>query len=225
MRLLIFLTLIVTFFWKSLGTNACQSDLLFLIDSSGSVHEKWTLQLESVSNIISKLDLLNEKISVIVYASKMKQRTKIRFDNKLKTEDLQKMIKELPFFSGITATGAALRFAKKELENRRKHLKTNVVFVTDGFSYDNVTEPAKELHSLSDLRLFAISVNEPNNQEDLEILAGTPERVLKGTKASDRLVEMIRNECQPKMSDQLSTKEPTVSPLKSCKKSQQIDGY
>lgn len=66
----------------------------------------------------------------------------------------------LPYLSGITATGAALNLAIKDLAHRRSNVVTNVVVISDGFSYDFVDEPIKELHAMSNLRIFAVSLGE-----------------------------------------------------------------
>lgn len=39
----------------------------------------------------------------------------------------------LPFFAGITATGAALKLALELLQDRRPNALTNVIVLTDGF--------------------------------------------------------------------------------------------
>uniref|UniRef100_A0A915BB31 VWFA domain-containing protein n=1 Tax=Parascaris univalens TaxID=6257 RepID=A0A915BB31_PARUN len=66
----------------------------------------------------------------------------------------------LPYFSGITATGAALNLSLEALRTRRPNVPTNVVVITDGFSYDIVDGPAEELHRLPNVRTFTVTVTD-----------------------------------------------------------------
>lgn len=74
--------------------------------------------------------------------------------------ELKDIFSALPFFAGVTATGQALNLALSELKNRRKNVPTNLVVITDGFSYDLIDEPVKELHKMTNLRMFAVALSE-----------------------------------------------------------------
>ncbi|CAJ0583630.1 unnamed protein product, partial [Mesorhabditis spiculigera] len=182
---------------KSIGYfgNVCPSDVLFIIDATHSVKDKWQGHLDFIARVASKLVVSPEddRVAAIVYSSKKKQKTKISFDDFMNAEDLMKAIKNLPFFSGTTATGAALKYAMAELQKRRMNMTTNVVVLTDGFSQDPVDEPAKAMQALPNIRMFGMTVQEPYNHGELGVLAGDPERVLKGVESGDDLVRLIRS--------------------------------
>ncbi|VDM24453.1 unnamed protein product [Toxocara canis] len=89
-------------------------------------------------------------------------------------------MKELPYFSGITATGAALNLSLEALRTRRPNVPTNVVVITDGFSYDIVDGPAEELHRLPNVRTFTVTVTDAWREYELQTIAGNPHRVFKG---------------------------------------------
>lgn len=115
-----------------------------------------------VTNVIKDLDISPEKnhVGVIVYSSKYRQRVKISLADPQDKGNVSKIVNNLPFFSGVTATGQALRLAQEDLKNRRSNVVTNLVVITDGFSYDYIDEPVKELHQVKNLRLFAVSLGE-----------------------------------------------------------------
>lgn len=51
--------------------------------------------------------------------------------------------------------------AKKALDTRRPNVITNVVVITDGFSYDTVEEPATALRNMGNVRVYAVGISEP----------------------------------------------------------------
>jgi hypothetical protein len=124
----------------------CQSDTLILVDSTGSVSKIFADEKAYVEKLLSQLDPAQNRVSLIVYSSRYRHAKLLSF----KSEQTKKSFTSvancksliykytsflaIPFFNGITATGAALESALKELENRRKGIPANVVVVTDGFS-------------------------------------------------------------------------------------------
>ncbi|MCP9265451.1 hypothetical protein DINM_020755 [Dirofilaria immitis] len=124
-------------------------DTLFVVDSTSSVRHFF----DDHRNYIAEI------ITMIVP----------EIDNEI-------MIGKLPFFAGITATGAALELTLETLRDRRTNALTNVVVLTDGFSYDFVNEPSLMLHRLPNVRTFTATVTnswrQPNNNMFLFIMRG-----------------------------------------------------
>ncbi|MFH4980315.1 hypothetical protein AB6A40_007024 [Gnathostoma spinigerum] len=97
----------------------------------------------------------------------------------------------MPFYGGITATGAALGLAIDVLKNRRPNVPTNVIVITDGFSYDIVDGPAAALHKIEGVYTSTVTITPTWRQYELETIAGNRTRIYKGNDSVPKLVEKI----------------------------------
>ncbi|VDN02845.1 unnamed protein product [Thelazia callipaeda] len=88
--------------------SECEKDALFVIDSTSSVRRYFEDHRAYAVEVIKAI---------------------------LPDDDQTTRIGELPFFAGITATGAALDLALNVLQERRPNAITNVIIITDGFRY------------------------------------------------------------------------------------------
>ncbi|OZC10527.1 von Willebrand factor type A domain protein [Onchocerca flexuosa] len=109
-----------------------------------------------------KFDTNKEKKqwSIIEYSSPLRRRVKLPFTAHKNRRKIIEAIQKLPFFAGVTATGAALQLALEVLHSRRSNVLTNVVVLTDGFSYDYVEQPSMMLHRLPNVQTFTATVTE-----------------------------------------------------------------
>uniref|UniRef100_A0A183FD52 VWFA domain-containing protein n=1 Tax=Heligmosomoides polygyrus TaxID=6339 RepID=A0A183FD52_HELPZ len=95
-----------------------------------------------------------------LYSSPERKRLRIPLGSINDPLRLVKSIRALPFLSGITATGAALQLAELALKARRPDVRTSVVVITDGFSYDDVGGYASQLRGLPNTHVYAVSLGE-----------------------------------------------------------------
>ncbi|EFO20660.1 hypothetical protein LOAG_07828 [Loa loa] len=145
-------------------SDCSASDTLFVVDSTSSVKRFFEDHREY---IIETINLILPEI------------------------DNETRIGKLPFFAGITATGAALKLALELLQDRRSNVLTNVVVVTDGFSYDLVDEPSSMLHRLPNVRTFTATVTDSWREYELETIAGERKRVFKGKNSARDLAKAL----------------------------------
>uniref|UniRef100_A0A915BB91 VWFA domain-containing protein n=1 Tax=Parascaris univalens TaxID=6257 RepID=A0A915BB91_PARUN len=85
----------------------------------------------------------------------------------------------------------ALNLSLEALRTRRPNVPTNVVVITDGFSYDIVDGPAEELHRLPNVRTFTVTVTDAWRESELQTIAGNPRRVFKGMESVPQLVTAL----------------------------------
>jgi len=179
--------------------NDCLSDTIFVVDSTSSVRQIFEKHRNYVSNVIKNLDISPEKnhVGVIVYSSKYRQRVKISLADPQDKGNVSKIVNNLPFFSGVTATGQALRLAQQDLKNKRSNVVTNLVVITDGFSYDYIDDPVKELHQVENLRLFAVSLSEACRKFELLMISGTEDNLFEGDDSYKKLLTRLQ-QCDEK---------------------------
>ncbi|KAH7732332.1 von Willebrand factor type A domain containing protein [Aphelenchoides avenae] len=177
--------------------SGCVADTIFVIDSTSSVSKIFEKHIEYVKNVIELLDISPEAnhVALIAYASHRKNRVRYSLSDAQSKEQALAKLQALPFIGGITATGAALDVALKELDKTRSNVGANVVVVTDGFSYDHVEDQAIHLHALENVRTFAVSIGPYRREYELVILAGNEKNVFRGfgtfRELADRLQQCI----------------------------------
>uniref|UniRef100_A0A914W075 VWFA domain-containing protein n=1 Tax=Plectus sambesii TaxID=2011161 RepID=A0A914W075_9BILA len=124
-------------------------DVLFVVDSTGSVKDDYEKHKKFVLDVIDGLNVSPsaQQIGVVLYSSKLRQQIRIPLGTHDSKEALVSAVHDLPFFAGITETGAALTLAKTALAQRRAGVAVDVIVVTDGFSFDSVKEGIEEIRN------------------------------------------------------------------------------
>ncbi|VDM94572.1 unnamed protein product, partial [Onchocerca ochengi] len=115
---------------------ASAPDMLFVIDSTSSVRQFFEDHRAYIITIVKLIlpEFDNETmIGVIEYSSPLRRQVKLPFTAHKNRAEIIKVIENIPFFAGITATGAALELALQVLQSRRSGTLTNVIVLTDGF--------------------------------------------------------------------------------------------
>ncbi|RCN35394.1 von Willebrand factor type A domain protein [Ancylostoma caninum] len=133
-----------------------------------------------------------DRVGVIVYSSSNKQKEKIPLGSINDPAELTKAVQGLPFLSGTTATGAALGFAEQALRNRREHVHTIVIVITDGFSFDSPDRYAAQLRNYPNTVVLAVSMGHVFLRRELEKITGSADTVLFGPTSYGQLVKLIK---------------------------------
>lgn len=161
-------------------------DLIFILDSSGSVAQTFQRELEFAASIVDRLIIgpQNARIAALKYAGSGKARVLFQFNKYNNSEGVKNAILAATFVSGTTATNEALELAAKEYDPakgaRPGEARFIVVVFTDGFSQDDVGQGAKLLQSKG-ATVYAIGVMLASvhhvNKAELTEIAGDESRV------------------------------------------------
>nr|XP_019581595.1 PREDICTED: collagen alpha-5(VI) chain [Rhinolophus sinicus] len=157
-----------------------EASLYFLIDGSTSIQIKEFEQIkEFMLAVIDMFTIGPDKVQV--GAVQYSHKKKVEFDIHIYTNDveLRKAVLNLKQLNGNTYTGAALDFMLPIIRAGRKRRSSEVpchlIVLTDGWSHDDVLEPAERLRA-EQITIHAIGIGEAN-QTQLRQIAGREERV------------------------------------------------
>ncbi|KAE9412978.1 hypothetical protein Angca_005436, partial [Angiostrongylus cantonensis] len=164
------------------------SDIFFVLDSSGNVVEQYEKQKTFINNMLAMLEDKDRHYGLMTYASKRRQRINVPMKLQISKQLFMKKLARARFLSGVTATGAALR-AVASLKFPRR---TDVIVVTDGFSFDSVRTEAERLRALSDIRVLVTGNYSPVVMEVLGDIAGDDEHILLGNPSIQRLLDLLK---------------------------------
>ncbi|EFO82381.1 hypothetical protein CRE_00574 [Caenorhabditis remanei] len=173
----------------------CPSDVIFIIDATSSVRTFFEQYVHFVEKVIEGLDIQPsvDRVGAIVYSSAHKQRVKISLGEHKDKGSLIAAVESLPFFSGITATGEALKFAANHTEGRRQNLTLTFVVLTDGYSYDLIESGARLLREVPNSKVYAVTIGESYLRKELDLITGNPANVLIGSMSYGALVKRIKS--------------------------------
>uniref|UniRef100_A0AC34GW92 VWFA domain-containing protein n=1 Tax=Panagrolaimus sp. ES5 TaxID=591445 RepID=A0AC34GW92_9BILA len=165
----------------------CPMDVLFLVDSSGSVQKNYDTQKQYIKEIISEAELTERthRVALLQFAGSHIQKTEWAFDAFSTSSELMTALNQVRFITGTTYIGAALDSALQVLENRRPNVPVIIVLVSDGFSQDDATFPAERIRMIPNIQFYSLSVSELTNTNYLAQLVGDPKHVFVSSKATD----------------------------------------
>ncbi|KJH41902.1 hypothetical protein DICVIV_12117 [Dictyocaulus viviparus] len=125
---------------------------------------------------------------LMTYANKRQQRLNVPIDLRIPKKLFLKKLAKARFLSGVTATGAALR-AVAALQFLRK---TDIIVVTDGFTFDTVGVEAQKLRKLPNIRVLVVGNYSPVVKKVLDDIAGDSNNVLLGNQSVQRLLNLLK---------------------------------
>lgn len=157
-------------------------DLVFLIDSSGSIYpEDYHKMKDFMKSVVQKSIIGKNEVHVGVMQYSTIQRPEFRLNQYFTKEQLSKAIDEMQQIGGGTHTGEAIAQVSQYFDAQsggRPDLKQRLVVVTDGESQDDVKHPAEALRAKGVI-VYSIGVVAANTSQLLEI-SGTPDRMYAG---------------------------------------------
>ncbi|CAL2051226.1 unnamed protein product [Caenorhabditis brenneri] len=151
----------------------CPMDILFVVDSSGSIARTYDTQKDYLTQLIKKVEpSRSHRVGLIQFAGPHIQKMEWSFDTHSKNSQLLSAIRSVRHLTGTTYIGAALELSLILLDSRRMHTETTVILISDGFSQDDSTQQAKLLRQLPNVKMYAISLNKLTNTKYLTDIVG-----------------------------------------------------
>ncbi|KAK0420597.1 hypothetical protein QR680_014780 [Steinernema hermaphroditum] len=170
------------------------ADVLFVLDSTGSVRTFYQNQKKYMIDLVQVLDVspTGQHVGIIKYSSHRRMKILTPLDEDNEKHVIISKVQDLTFNGGITETGAALKLTKEALEKRRKDRKTAVVILTDGFTFDDTAGPAKDLHGLPDVVVYVGGLADPVLKAVLVEITGDESRVMLGEEGKQKLINSLK---------------------------------
>ncbi|XP_076592743.1 collagen alpha-6(VI) chain [Chaetodon auriga] len=162
--------------------DACKDipgDLLFLIDSSGSIYpDDYQKMKDFMKSVISKSVIGQNEVHVGVMQFSTVQQLAFPLNRYYSKEEMSKAINDMQQVGGGTHTGEAIAQVSQYFDvsrGGRPDMRQRLVVVTDGESQDEVRAPAAALRAKG-VVVYAIGVVDANTTQLLEI-SGSPDRM------------------------------------------------
>ncbi|XP_062254853.1 collagen alpha-6(VI) chain isoform X1 [Platichthys flesus] len=164
------------------STEVCKdrpSDLIFLIDSSGSINElDYVKMKEFMKSVINKTAVRQNDVHVGVMQFSSTPQLEFKLNEFFTKEEMSKEIDNMVQMKKRTHTGEAITVVSQYFDassGGRPDLRQTLVVVTDGEAQDGVKGPAEALRAKG-VVIYAIGVMEANTTQLLEI-SGSPEKM------------------------------------------------
>ncbi|XP_069097153.1 von Willebrand factor A domain-containing protein 1 isoform X1 [Pleurodeles waltl] len=147
----------------------CEGDVLFLTDSSGSVSYKEFSQVKAfVADLLQPFTFGPQDVQTSVIHISTVPAVEFPFDQHASSESVQRAIRNMKQRMGDTNTGQALYLAKEKIFTDEAGARPNVpkvlVWVTDGISTDDISQPMKLLKDMG-VTVFIVSTGRGNYLE------------------------------------------------------------
>ncbi|XP_075993570.1 collagen alpha-6(VI) chain [Genypterus blacodes] len=176
--------------------DACKDslgDLIFLIDSSGSIYpQDYQKMKDFMKSIISMSVISQHKVHVGVMQFSSIQQLLFPLNQYYTKDALSTAIDDMQQIGGGTQTGEAITSVSRYFQaanGGRTHLRQRLVVITDGEAQDEVKGPAAALRATG-VVIYAIGVVDANTTQLLEI-SGSLDKVY-GQRDFDGLKDLER---------------------------------
>lgn len=159
-----------------------EGDLLFLLDSSGSVsYYEFSRVKEFVADLLHPFTFGPHDVQTgVVHISTMPS-MEFPFDRYHSSSEVQHAVRVIEQVMGDTNTGKALSFVKEKLFTAEAGARADVpkvmVWVTDGFSTDDISQPMQHLKDMG-VTVFIVSTGRGNYLELSAAASQPPEKHL-----------------------------------------------
>ncbi len=163
-------------------STACKDipgDLLFLIDSSGSIYpQDYEKMKDFMKSVISKSVVGQNEVHVGVMQFSTVQQLEFPLNRYYTKEEMLNAINGMQQIGGGTHTGEAITYVSQYFDaarGGRPDMRQRLVVITDGEAQDKVKGPAAALRAKG-VVVYAIGVVDANTTQLLEI-SGSPNRM------------------------------------------------
>lgn len=162
--------------------SGSEADLLFLLDSSGSVsYYEFSRVKEFMWDLVQPFTFGPKDVQASIIHISTTPTMEFPFDQYLSSETLQQAIQNTRQLMGDTNTGKALSYAKEKLFSDEAGARPDVpkvlVWVTDGFSTDDISEPMQLLKDMG-VTVFIVSTGRGSYLELSAAASQPPEKHL-----------------------------------------------
>ncbi|XP_019349470.1 von Willebrand factor A domain-containing protein 1 isoform X2 [Alligator mississippiensis] len=159
-----------------------EGDILFLLDSSGSVsYYEFSKVKEFIRDLLRPFTFGPHDVQTSIIHISTVPTIEFPFDRYLSSEAVQQAIRGTQQLMGDTNTGKALSFAKEKFftdeAGSRPDVPKVLVWVTDGFSTDDISPPMQLLKDMG-VTVFIVSTGRGNFLELSAAASQPPEKHL-----------------------------------------------
>ncbi|NXU52311.1 VWA1 protein, partial [Turnix velox] len=159
-----------------------EGDLLFLLDSSGSVsYYEFSRVKEFMWDLVKPFTFGPKDLQASIIHISTSPTMEFPFDKHQSGGSLQQAIRDTQQLMGDTNTGKALSLAKEKLFSNQAGARPDVpkvlVWVTDGFSSDDISEPMQLLKDMG-VTVFIVSTGRGNYLQLSAAASQPPEKHL-----------------------------------------------
>uniref|UniRef100_A0A667YNI2 Collagen type VI alpha 6 chain n=1 Tax=Myripristis murdjan TaxID=586833 RepID=A0A667YNI2_9TELE len=162
--------------------DACKdipSDLLFLIDSSGSINPgDYQKMKDFMNSVVTKSNVGQNDVHIGIMQFSTEQMLQFPLNHYYDKDNMWKAIDAMRQMGGGTHTGAAITAVSQYFsatQGGREDLRQRLIVITDGEATDEVKRPAEALRAKG-VVIYAIGVVNANTTQLLEI-SGSQDRV------------------------------------------------
>lgn len=156
-----------------------KADILFLIDSSGSINDNdYEKMKEFMNSIVKQSEIGPDRVQIGLIQFSSETKEEFPLNKYKKKNEIQDAISSMQKLDQGTLTGVALQDALPYFSlarGGRSKTKQYLIIVTDGESSDPVAIPAADIRR-KNVDIYAIGVLNANNTQLLEI-TGKQDRV------------------------------------------------
>uniref|UniRef100_K7GI58 Collagen alpha-6(VI) chain-like n=1 Tax=Pelodiscus sinensis TaxID=13735 RepID=K7GI58_PELSI len=158
--------------------EACRemrADIMFLVDSSGSIGQDNFSKMKSfMKELVKKSDIGADRVQVGVVQFSGTNQEEFQLNRYSSKSDIFSAIDGMSLMGDITLTGGALTFVSdyfKPSKGARPGVKKFLILITDGVAGDEVKSPAEKLQNQG-VVIFSVGVFNANKTQ-LEEISGT----------------------------------------------------
>ncbi|OCT70588.1 von Willebrand factor A domain-containing protein 1 [Xenopus laevis] len=146
-----------------------EGDLIFLLDSSGSVsYYEFAKVREFIGNLLRPFNFGPKDVQASIVHISTKPVLEFPFNQYASSQEIQRAIQNIKQQMGDTNTGKALSYIKENLFEERSGSRAEVpkvmVWVTDGLSTDDISQPMQLLKDMG-VTVFIVSTGRGNYLE------------------------------------------------------------
>lgn len=156
-----------------------EGDLLFLLDSSGSVtYDEFANVKKFIGDLLRPFKFGSHDVQASVVQISTDPALEFPLNQYTSSQDVQKAIQNIRQRMGDTNTGKALDYVKEQLYAEKFGSRTDVpkvlVWMTDGLSTDDISQPMQLLKDMG-VTVFIVCTTGRGNFEELSAAASQPD--------------------------------------------------